>query len=59
MSNQVFIHSYVFETKYLHWLFGSHDLKVFSKRLVKMPLDSMFLLKDKILNKNQAQIYLY
>ena len=46
MSNQIFIHSYVFETKHLHWLFGSHDLKVFSKWLVKMPLDSMFLFKD-------------
>jgi hypothetical protein len=48
MSNQIFIHSYVFETKHLNWLFGSHDLKVFSKLLVKMPLDSMFLFKDKM-----------
>ena len=47
MSNQIFIHSFVFETKHLHWLFGSHDLKVFSKWLVKISLDLMFLFKDK------------
>ncbi len=48
MSHQIFIHSYVFETIHLHWLFGSHGLRVFSKWLLKIPLDSMFLFKDKM-----------
>jgi hypothetical protein len=51
MSNQVSSHFYVFETKHLHWLFGSHDLKVFSKWLVQKPLNSMFLFKDKAYEK--------
>jgi hypothetical protein len=48
---KVSIHSYVFETKHLHWLLSSHDLKVFSKWLVQKPLNSMFLFEDKSYEK--------
>ena len=51
MSNQIFIYSYVFETKHLHWLFGSHDLRVFSEWLVQKPQDSTFLFEDKTYQK--------
>jgi hypothetical protein len=51
MSNQVSSHFYVFETKHLHWLLGSHDLKVFSKWLVQKPLNLMFLFEDKSYEK--------
>ena len=51
MSNQVSSHFYVFETKHLHWLLGSHDLEVFSKWIVQKPLNSMFLFEDKSYEK--------
>jgi hypothetical protein len=34
MTNQFSI--YVFEIKHPHWLFGSHDLEVFSKLLLQL-----------------------
>ena len=51
MSNQISSHFYVFENKHLHWLLGSHDLKVFSKWLVQKPLNSIFLFEDKSYEK--------